>query len=1010
MMAKQNKIFSLFFIIFTIIFNFTTSVQSKQSKTSPNWVVGNIYNGFKLLRSFDINEINAHALRFEHVKTGATLVKLETNDNNKAFCITFKTLPHNDTGVAHVLEHSVLDGSRKYPVKGPFNILQKGSLHTFLNAMTAADHTMYPVASINEKDFFNLMDVYLDAVFYPRIYTEPKILKQEGWRYELNSKDDDIQINGVVYNEMKGAFSSPLSILETKTQKMLFPDTIYAKESGGDPEHIPELTQADFEAFHKKYYHPSNSYIFLYGDGDTLKELKFINDNYLKNFNHKLINNRNSTQKPFSKMHEAIFEYPISNSEKKENKTFLQLSFVPGNNDNLDFSFAVETIAKVLNAEGSLLRKNILSAGLGKDISVYFTDNLPQLSLDILLKNANESDAPKFKEIVFNTLKQIAKDGFDRKVIEGILNRREFLLREADYGRFPKGLMYNFMTISGWQYSNKPFRDLQFEKVFTKLRETLKTKKLENILKKNVIQNNHSVFIILKPSPGLEEKKEEALKAKLSALKASLSKKELEKMIADTKALKKFQATPDKPEDIAKIPLLTLKDISPTTQWYEIEKNKIDKTPLLFYPGDTNQIIYVQFYFDAKVVPPELIQYTHLLAETFGKMSTSKKTYDQLTTELNLNTGSAFAEPELLLKNSDENNFLPYFLVNMKTLKQKLPASLSLIAEVLMDSQIDDKKRLKEVISMHRADLEQSLSWRASWLASIRLASYLSSYGKYDELDDGLSYIQFIKDLDTNFTEKADDIIANLKKVSQLLFSTNNLTISLTTEKQLLPYVSKHIKRYFLEKLPNTKKQQFNYNLPVNDKNEALVSTSKIQHVMEGYNFKKLGFKYNGHMLVARQIITNGYLHQKIRVLGGAYGAFSVFKQSGDCLFGSYRDPHLKQTLETFNGISDYVKTFSATEEEMTRYIIGTISKLDQPLTVSGKGWLAVQNYLQEKKKQNKQKERNEVLSTTVNDIRELAPLIKKVIEQNYICVFANEKKAKEHKELFRKIVNVNVQ
>ncbi len=989
------KNFLVVSVIFLVLFLFSFSSIGNAEKLE----IGKIYHGFKFLKKQKIEDYDVEGLLFEHVKSGARLIKIITNDDNKTFMITFKTIPDCDCGMPHILEHSVLNGSKHFPVKSPFDILMKGSLNTFLNAMTASDHTMYPVSSRNDKDYFNLMHVYLDAVFFPNVLTDKRIFMQEGWHYELNKKDGELIYNGVVYNEMKGAYSSPETYLEYYINKNLFPDNTYHYESGGHPDSIPKLTYERFIKFYKRFYHPANSYIYLYGNYDLMKELKFINDEYLSHFNKIDVKAFIPLQKPFSKMKEIVRDYPVSKSAKTENQTFLNLSVVIGLGTDTQTNLAMNILADALvNLPSAPIRQALRKAGIGKEVNAYMDDTRKQSVFTITVKNANPEDANKFKEIVYNTLKDVIKKGLNKRILKGLINRKDFRLREPKSGY--KGLILGMSMTKGWMFKNDPFLTAGYKKEINAIKSWLKTDNFEKLINKKLIKNNFAQLTVLKPKKGLMEENIAKLKKELSDYKAKLSDKQLEELVKQTKALKKYQQTPNSPEALKTIPLLSLKDIKPRTDFYKISKRQVKGINYLTYPVFTSDIVYAKMIFDLRTVPENLIPYAKLLSDVLGLLNTEKYNYGELSTEININTGGVNTYIDTYLKDYDNKKLLPKFIVSAKVLNDKIKKGFELASEVILKSKYDDKTRLKQILTRIFSNQQSMTQYNGLGLAITRLRSYFSPYGKFSELTRGISYYYFVKDLSMNYDKKADEIIKNLKKVASLIFNKNNIEFAVTaSDKDIEKFIKCSGK--FVSELPEKKVVYVNYKLKLNKKNEGITSPSKVQYVVEGYNYKDLGYKYSGKLLVLNQILSTDYLQEQIRVLGGAYGGFAGFTKAGLAYFGSYRDPHLKRTFKKYKESVEYLKNFKANERAMTRFIIGTLSKYEMPLAPQMKGEIALDNYYQNVKKADVLKEREEILSTTPKDIRGFAKMIEDVLSKNYYCVYGNEKKLKDNKNLF---------
>ncbi|HUU01414.1 MAG TPA: insulinase family protein [Myxococcota bacterium] len=967
--------------------------------------VGKTYHGFKLVAKRAVREIGAQALIFEHKKSGARLLKLAAADDNKTFCISFETLPDSDGGMPHILEHSVLNGSRKFPVKSPFEILVKGSLNTFLNAMTSSDFTMYPVASRNRKDFFNLMDVYLDAVFHPMILTEPRIFKQEGWRLELPAADAELAYNGIVYSEMKGAFSAPPRLMDYVVYKNLFPENTYGYESGGLPASIPDLTYSKFLAFYKKYYHPSNSYITIYGDGDTDGELVFVN-NYLKDFKRSKDKVTLKTQKPFEKMKRVEADYSIAAGEDSKGKTFLSLNFVAGGAAETDLGMALDVLTSVLvDLPAAPVRRALQKAGIGKDVYATY-DDIKQGVFSIVVKNADAGDRDGFEKVVFDTLKQVVKDGLDKKDIEGVINRTEFRLREADYGGFPKGLFYTYYALRPWMFSGKPLAPLEYEKTLKKVRTALCERYLEGLIQKHLLDNPHAVLAVVKPRPGMEEENQKKIEAKLTKIKASMTKKQIEELVEQTKELKAYQSAPDKPEDIAKIPMLTLADLDTKTEKLDVAESELDGVRVLHFPYQTNGIIYLRLMFDARVVPREMISYMPLLAHVLGQMDTAGYSYGQIDTELNIHTGGLSFGVETFPDFTDQAVFHPKFLAAAKVLTPKFGKLLELEGEVIENTRFGDKNRLHEVVGELNSRLQSLARGNGNYLAASRLASYLSANGNYQELTGGLSYIKFIASKMKALDAGADDLIADLQMLTGMVFNRRNLTIGVTCSAEDFKVFKKNI-HLLLNRLADKQLDQQDLAIEANRANEGLLAASKVQYVQKGADFHKLGYEFSGKLVVLRQILSRDYLTQAIRVLGGAYGAWAVFGRDGLGYLASYRDPNLTKTVKAFDGAVDFLKNFKASDREMTRFIIGTIAGIDQPKTPAGMGRAAVSCYLRHIKEADRQKERDEVLATRQKDIQGFAKMVEDILKNAAICVYGNEKVLRDNKGLFGALVKV---
>jgi Zn-dependent M16 (insulinase) family peptidase len=987
-----------FFIPFLLLVILASCGSHEQYRT------GKQYHGFTLIEKRFVDETNAECLLFRHDKSGAELLKIQTDDPNKLFNIAFKTTPDTDYGTPHILEHSLLNGSENFPVKSPFDVLMKGSLNTFLNAFTGSDFTTFPVASMNEKDYFNLMHVYLDAVLNPLIYEDPRILKQEGWHYELESPDNDIVYKGVVYNEMKGAFSNPSRELDYRVNKILFPDNTYGVSSGGYPNEIPKLTYDYFINFHKKYYHPGNSRILLYGDADLDKELEFIDSEYLSKYDQPTEKIEIPLQKPFEDLKEAECTYAVPEGADTTNQTFLNLSFVIGQNTDRALCMQFDVIADALvNHESAPLRLALQEKGIGRDVSAYFSEH-KQNVFEINVKNANPGDKELFKETVFNTIEEVAEKGFDKTTIEGILNRTEFRLKEGNTNQ--KGLMYFFQSYSGWFFADDPFLGLEFNKPLSEAKKALTTNILEEAMKDHLLNNPHAVLMVMKPEPGLQAKLDKQTKEELAAYKKSLTEAEKQALIEDTKALVDYQKREDSPEALATIPMLELKDISPDIEWFGIDEKTVDSVKVLHHNTFTNNILYSNLYFNMYSLPKELIPYASLLSELLGKLNTENYSFGDLDNALNIHTGGFNSYQTYFFENHDDNKLIPKFVVYGKATTEKADKLFELTDEILQHSVYADKDRLKDLLTRHHAQLESDIKNNGLSYAMSRLTSYYSNAGMLNEETSGMDYYNFITGLFNNFDSKSDEIIAKLEETASLLFNKQNMIAAITCDDQDFTAYSNGLTA-FADKLKDGKPALNHWDFDFEVKNEGLKSASKVQYVVKGYNFKKLGYEYNGKMKVLNQILSRDWLQTQIRVVGGAYGGFSGISPTGNVYFASYRDPNLKETFENYDNTPGYLDTFEADSTEMTRYIIGTISNIDQPLTASQKGSIATRYYFEKTSPEELKTERAAVLSTTAEDIKAMKQMVADILKQDVICAYGNEEKIQENAGLFKHVLSV---
>ncbi|MGN0396001.1 MAG: insulinase family protein, partial [Coprococcus sp.] len=689
---------------------------------------------YRILTSEEISEVNGKGYVLEHIKTKARVLIIENDDTNKVFTIGFRTPPYDDSGIPHILEHSVLCGSKKYPVKDPFVELAKGSLNTFLNAMTYSDKTVYPIAAYNNQDFENLMKVYLDAVFYPNIYIHSEIMRQEGWHYELESAESELTYNGVVYNEMKGVFSSAEQQLYRAIEMSLLPDTPYSKESGGDPKAIPTLTQERFEEFHQTYYHPSNSYIYLYGDCDMEKELRYIDEEYLSKYEYREVDSAIALQTPFDNMKYVEKYYSIAENESEENSTYLAYSKVIGSSLDKKQSTAMAILEYALmDAPGAPLKKALVDAGIGEDVFSSFDGGIQQTSYSIIAKNANESDKDLFIKTIETTLKQ-ASENLDKRSVEAAINNFEFKHKEANFGRYPKGLMLGLDAFNSWLYDGDALTYFKMNEVYAELKDELKTDYFEKLIKDRLLDNEFGAIVVMKPKKGLDKADEQAEREKLAAFKATLNDEELEELVKATKELKKYQEEPSPAEDMEKVPLLNISDIDKQAKKLKNRKLELAGVPAVHHDIFTNGIGYLEFFFKINDLDEEFIPYITLLTAIFKYVDTENYSYGELSNEINFHTGGiAFATGAF---NNVNKSMTAYFSVKTKAMYDKLKKAIVLIEEILKTSKIDDKKRLKEIISEEKAGMKTDLAASGHISAANRAMSYIDKAMAFKDMSE----------------------------------------------------------------------------------------------------------------------------------------------------------------------------------------------------------------------------------------------------------------------------------
>jgi len=959
-------------------------------------------SAYEIIKEQKLEDLNSKGYLLRHKKSGARISVISNDDENKVFYIGFRTPPKDSTGVAHIIEHTVLCGSDKFPVKDPFVELVKGSLNTFLNAITYSDKTVYPVASCNDKDFANLMDVYLDAVFHPNIYKKKEIFKQEGWHYELEDQDAPITINGVVYNEMKGAFSSPEGVLDRLVLNSLFPDTPYSNESGGDPERIPELTYENYLEFHKTYYHPSNAFIYLYGNMDIVEKLVWLDKEYLCNYEEITVDSKIPLQKPFDAPREVREKYSIASDESTEDNTYISYNMAIGTtlDPKLYLAFDVLDYA-LLNAPGAPLKKALLDAKIGKDIMGSYDSSTYQPIFSVAAKNANPEQKEEFVRIIRDTLKEQVEKGINKKALLAGINSSEFKYREADYGQFPKGLIYGLQSLDSWLYDEKePFMHLEAAPVFAFLKEMTKTDYFEKLIQEYMLDNTHVSIVMIEPECGLNAKKEKKLEEQLAAYKASLSADEIKALIEDTAHLKQYQEEPSPREDLEKIPMLKRSDMKKEASPFINEVRDCDGTTVLFHEMFTNRINYLDFLFDVTDLSEEEIPYLGILKAVLGYMNTSRYGYADLANEINLYTGGVSSSIGVYPSVKKPDSYQAKYEVRTKVLYENTDKAMDIIKDILGTTDITDEKRLYEILAQAKSRLQMSLSSAGHSVSAIRAMSYFSKTAYYNDMTGGIALYRVIADYEEHFEEKKGMLIERLDALRKKIFCKERLMVSLTADREGYDAAVKEIGG-LKEILGSGAPQAAVPVLNCVKKNEGFLDASQVQYVSRAGNFVKRGFSYTGALRILKVILSYDYLWLNVRVKGGAYGCMSGFMRNGDSYFTSYRDPNLGKTNEIYEKTPEYLKNFDADERDMTKYIIGTISDLDIPLNPSAKGSRSLSAYLTGVTYADVQKERDEVINAEPENIRALADLIEAVLSDHNLCVIGNEDAVKKEKALF---------
>ena len=960
---------------------------------------------YEILDEHRVEDVQSDGFILRHKKSGARIAILSNNDDNKVFYIGFRTPPEDETGVPHIIEHTTLCGSKKFPVKDPFIELAKGSLNTFLNAMTYPDKTVYPVASCNDQDFKNLMDVYLDAVFNPNITKYEEIFKQEGWHYELTGKDDELKINGVVYNEMKGAYSSPDEVLSSQIYRSLFPDNTYSKDSVGNPEYIPKLTYEAYLDFYHKYYHPSNSYIYLYGDMDVVERLEWLDKEYLSLYDYKKVNSEINKQPAFDEIKNVEAQYSITMDDSQENKTYLSYNRVVG--DTLDEmlyqAFDVLDYALV-SSPGAPVKQALIDAGIGDDVYGSYDAGILQPVFSFVAKNANASQADEFESIIENTLKKVVKTGINKEALLAGINSSEFKFREADFGQFPKGLLFGLNCLDSWLFDDmKPFIHLECLGTFAKLRKAVDTDYFEKLIQEYLLDNTHGSSVTVKPKRGLGNEREEALAKELSDYKASLSDEEIKKLIEDTEHLKKYQEEPSSDEDLRKLPMLTRADMKKNAMPFSNIEDELLDVKVVRHDIESNGIDYISFLFDAGDFAQSELGYLGFFTNALGLVSTEKYSYTDLANATNIYTGGistgTASHPDI----KDRNNFVFKFEVKLKVLEKNLDKALELMEQMLLTSDFTDTKRLGELVAQIKARLQANLSSSGHLVAAMRSMSSFSRYALYQDELKGIAFYRSICRIEKELSESPKSVSDKLAAIAKKLFARNRMLISFTGNNEAYGNAKPSLEKVIagFDKMSAVGNQA---EVHFNTAKEAFIDASQIQYVAKTGDFICEGYEYTGALRLLRIILSYDYLWINVRVKGGAYGCMNTFLRSGESYFVSYRDPNLSDTLDVYDRIPEYIKSFSPDERDMTKYIIGTFSALDTPMNPEAKGSRSLSAYLEGITYEQIQKERNEILNAQPEDIRRLADLVEAVLKKDSICVIGNENMIKESAGLFENV------
>lgn len=947
-------------------------------------------DGFELLEEKEIKEYRTTSKLFRHVKTGARLLSLSNDDENKVFGITFRTPPRDSTGVAHILEHSVLCGSRKYPVKEPFVELLKGSLQTFLNAFTYPDRTCYPVASQNLKDFYNLIDVYLDAVFYPIL--DPYIFKQEGWHIEAESEQGPFRLKGVVYNEMKGAYSSPDNLLAEYSIQSLFPDTPYGFDSGGNPKEIPNLTYEQFKAFHSEYYHPSNAWIFFYGDDNVDTRLELLRE-YLDAFEPLEVDSTIRVQTPFKEPRRLERPYMVEEGTRVP-KSMLTCNWVLGGPEDAVKNFSLRVLEYILlGMPGSPLRRALIESGLGEDIAGEgLGAELRQIYFSTGLKGIDHRNGDQVVQLINQTLMDLSSKGIDSETVEAALNTIEFRLRENNTGSYPRGLIIMLRALSTWIYDQDPHCLLAFERPLEEIKTKARARKgyFEELIEQTMLSNTHRSVVLLRPDPELRKKEEEEEKLRVSKICSQLSKEELARLVRETLELKRRQQTPDPPDALAKIPHLGLEDLDRENKKIPITVEQNAGPKLLFHDLFTSRICYLDLGFDLHSLPADLLQYVPLFGRALLEMGTEKEDYVSLTQHISRKTGGihteCFTSP---VKDSSETTAILF--IRAKAMVHQEADLLGILRDVLLSPRLDNQERFRQMVMEEKARMEQRLIPAGHQMVNLRLKAHFGEPYWLAEKIGGISYLFFLRELADKVQTQWSEVLQVLESMREKLISTAHMIVNITLDEKSYKEFEQRLMDFLNTQPGDTApRHDWQWSAPGAEQ-EGLAIAAQVNYVGKAANLYDLGYKFHGSALVISRYLKTTWLWEKVRVEGGAYGAFCLFDRlSGILSFVSYRDPNLEKTLEVFDQTASFLEKRALDEKELTRAIVGTIGDLDAPMLPDAKGFASMLRHLTGDTDEVRQRMREQVLETTPDDFRVFSRALNELKEKGIVKVMGS--------------------
>ena len=853
--------------------------------------------GFKVSRVKAFPEIRVTAYEIEHKKTGAKVLHLHSFDRENLYAIGFRTPPSDSTGLPHILEHSVLAGSEKYPLKDVFKELMRSTLQTFINAFTYPDKTIYPVASQIKTDFFNLARIYTDLVLHPRMLKETFL--QEGHHLEFSSPDDlssDLIISGIVYNEMKGAYSSSDSLIYKVLQENIYPDSVYAFDSGGDPDVIPSLTYEQFREFHRTYYSPTNARFFIFGDIITSEHLAFLSE-MLSGFERVEVSSSIKSQERLRAPRVIQSTYPIGKDESLQHKTMVNIAWMMSDNTDYETSLILEIVAALLvGSAASPLRKALIDSGLGEDMTPVsgIEADLKQLMFCVGLRNSQSSDVQKIEQLIFDTLRNIVVKGFDNELLEGILHQVEFHGKEIVRGSYPYGIHLMGNVFQTWLYDGDPLIGLDFPKAIENIRErwTADPQIFQKITKQWFVDNPHRLLAIMEPDADFNDKKEETYKKKMAELKSSLPESKLAQINAQARELKKFQAEQDSPQAAATIPKLKLDDIPRSIDTIPTQDSLIREVPAFEHEIFTNGIAYVDLAFDTAHVPEELQPYLPLMGKIMTGMGAAGLTYEEMAKRIALKIGGLGYDLTTGFSADASTNWQKV-IISFNALYRNLPDAINILSEIICAGDLSADARMRDLISERKNNLQSAIVPSAHIFAKMTAGAALTVPAYRDEQWHGRTQFKFVQNAANNFGRAKQDFREKLESLRKILFNKDNLVINLTAETKGLKIAKENISE-LLNRLPASSTAKAEAKPLLSSVFAGISIPAQVSYVAYVLKTPAYTDPASALLMISAKELSNNYLYKHIRIQGGAYGGMSSFDQSlGLFSFLSYRDPHI---------------------------------------------------------------------------------------------------------------------